>query len=93
MKDFSVIFVTSTKLADYYAVGAAKLITVSDRVTSGKFLCHTCRVNVCEHTKAVELHITEHGRPREIDEAATQLLTPETQHDRELLTLLSQVEL
>jgi hypothetical protein len=63
MKEFPVVFITSTKFADYYAVGAARQITVSVRAKSGLLLCHTCRANKCEHTPSVELYVSEHETP------------------------------
>jgi hypothetical protein len=65
MRDFPVVFIVSTSLADYYAVGAAKQITVSVRYSCGKYLCHTCCVNKCEHTEAVRKYRDEYGAPIE----------------------------
>lgn len=63
MKDFPVAYLTANKLADYYAVGAHKQITVSIRASSGLYVCHTCRVNKCEHTEAVRTHVEQVGIP------------------------------
>lgn len=60
MREFPVSYITSNKLADYYAVGAAKQITVSIR-NNGKLLCHTCRANKCEHTPSVEAYAKENS--------------------------------
>lgn len=60
-----VSFVASSRLADYYHVGASKPVTVTARHASGRYVCHTCRTNRCEHTKRVEAYERVHGTPDE----------------------------
>jgi hypothetical protein len=58
-----VTFILSNSRADYYTVGAEKTVTVSARHSSGKYLCHTCCVNECRHTKRIEVYERVFGTP------------------------------
>jgi hypothetical protein len=53
--------VKSTSIAEYYAVGDTKLVTVRQSNLNGVICCLTCLVTRCPHVSAVADHLLSGG--------------------------------